>query len=178
MVDISLLQSLSYVAAAIGVCVAAFYYMMMLRINQRNMRITLTNNLMQSWQSYENQRRWGELLNMEWRDYDDFEKKYGSDNNLDNFALRQSMFYQLNSLGELLRSGLADGDTLFSTVGVGATWIWLKFKSVLEENRRRYSGKYALSGFEYLADEMMKIRRVKDPDYKIPETFARYVPDK
>ena len=88
------------------------------------------------------------------------------------------MFYQLNSLGELLRSGLADGDTLFSTVGVGATWTWLKFKSVLEENRRRYSGKYFLSGFEYLADEMMKIRRVKDPDYKIPETFTRYIPDK
>jgi len=32
MVDVVLLQSLSYVAAAIGVCVAAFYYAVNLRI--------------------------------------------------------------------------------------------------------------------------------------------------
>ena len=28
---------------------------------------------------------------MEWKDYDDFEKKYGSDYNLDNYAKRMSV---------------------------------------------------------------------------------------
>ncbi len=41
MVDLALLQSVSYIAGAFGVCVAAFYYMMNLRISQRNQELTL-----------------------------------------------------------------------------------------------------------------------------------------
>ena len=37
MVDLSLLQSVSYIAGAMGVCVAAFYYVMMVR-NMENVR--------------------------------------------------------------------------------------------------------------------------------------------
>ena len=46
MVDLSLLQSVSYIAGALGVCVAAAYYVMNLRENRKNGRVTLTNNLM------------------------------------------------------------------------------------------------------------------------------------
>ena len=35
MVDLALLQSLSYVAGALGVCVAAVYYVMMVRNNEK-----------------------------------------------------------------------------------------------------------------------------------------------
>jgi hypothetical protein len=115
---------------------------------------------------------------MEWKDYDDFERKYGSDSNLNNFALRQSMFYQMDVLGNLLKSGLADSETIYNTIGMGAVWTWSKFKSVLEENRRRYTGKDAFSGLEYLANEMLTMKMQRDPSYKIPETFARYISDK
>jgi hypothetical protein len=41
MVDLALLQSLSYIAGALGVCVAAVYYVLNLRITQKNQELTL-----------------------------------------------------------------------------------------------------------------------------------------
>ncbi|MGD0804125.1 MAG: hypothetical protein ABSA11_08650 [Candidatus Bathyarchaeia archaeon] len=41
MVDLVVLQSASYAATTIGVCVAAFYYVMTLRSQQNNMKATL-----------------------------------------------------------------------------------------------------------------------------------------
>ncbi|MGD0805387.1 MAG: DUF4760 domain-containing protein [Candidatus Bathyarchaeia archaeon] len=41
MVDLTLLQSVSYIAGALGVCVAAIYYVMNLRISQRNQQLSL-----------------------------------------------------------------------------------------------------------------------------------------
>jgi len=177
MVDLVEIQAAYYMVAATGVLVAAIYYIINLRTSQKNMRITLTNNLMQSQLSEESWRKWIELMNMEWKNYDDFEKKYGSDYNPDNFSKRMNLWHSYNSLGNLLRSGLADRDTLYN-VGLRSTvWLWVKFKPVIEENRRRYGDKTAFSGFEYLATEMMKMARQKDPSYKIPETFTKYVHD-
>ena len=89
--------------AATGVLVAAAFYILNLRETMINRRINETNSLLEGFMSEEGQRRWGELLNMEWSDYDDFEKKYGSDVNLDNFAKRQSTFYLFDTLGNMLR---------------------------------------------------------------------------
>jgi hypothetical protein len=43
MVDLELLQSVSYMAGALGVCVAAIYYVLNLRISQKNQEISLKN---------------------------------------------------------------------------------------------------------------------------------------
>ena len=178
MVDLALLQSISYTAGALSVVLGVIYYVLNLRTSQRAMKITLTNNLLQTFVSEAHQKRWGELLNMKWSDYDDFEKKYGSDNNLDSFAKRQAVILQFDILGNLLRSGLADKETLYNCIQITAPWTWAKFKSVLMENRRLYSGKDMFTGFEYLAGEMMRMKLERDPSYKIPYTFAEYVPDK
>jgi len=82
MVDVVLLQSASYVAAAIGVCVAAFYYVMTLRSQQRNMKATLQTREAQLFMMLYNKTSSEEftkhLLNidsMEWSSYDDFKAK-------------------------------------------------------------------------------------------------------
>jgi hypothetical protein len=41
MVNLALLQSASYIAGALGVCVAAIFYVLNLRISQRNQELTL-----------------------------------------------------------------------------------------------------------------------------------------
>jgi len=177
MVDLAEIQAAYYMVAATGVLVAAIYYIINLRTSQKNMCITLTNNLMQSQLSEESWRKWIELMNMEWKDYDNFEKKYGSDYNSDNFSKRMNLWHSYNSLGNLLRSGLADRDTLYNAGLRTTVWLWVKFKPIIEENRRRYGDKTSFSGFEYLATEMMRMARQKDPSYRIPETFTKYVPD-
>jgi hypothetical protein len=176
LVDLVEIQAAYYMVAATGVLVAAVFYILNLRLNQRTLRINMTNSLLQFYTSVEGQRVWIELLNMKWKDYDDFEKKYGSDNNVDNYAKRQAVWNIYNNVGKLLKAGLLDRETIYNSGQTSVVWMWEKFKPIVEEHRRRYSGKDAHAGFEYVAGEMLKMKLASDPSYKVPETFAEYVP--
>jgi len=183
MVDIALLQSVSYIAGALGVCVAAIFYILNLRISQRNMKTTLETRKLQfvtsittQLLSEEGQRRYGELMNMEWTDYDDFEKKYGSDYNLDNYAKRMSMWNTFNTMGMLVREKLVESEVLYRINNIDPLFMWSKFKDVIAENRRRYGGKDNFSDFELLNDEILRVKLGRDPSFRIPETLTKYVP--
>ena len=167
MVDVTMLQSLSYVAAAIGVCVAAIYYAMNLREANRNRRITLTTNLMQSFISEVGCRRFIDIMNMRWKDFDDFYKKYDSTVNPDNFAKRNSFFNSCEVLGYQYRHGLIDIGTLNAACTEMITISWAKFKPIFDSYKRfgDYS-KHLYENFEYLANEMNKISLQRDPTHK------------
>lgn len=84
-------------AAAIGVCLAAVYYMLTLRTSQRNIRmslesrkIELTNNILNNLLFEDSWKGFADVMNMEWSDFDDFTKKYDSTVNPELFAKRMS----------------------------------------------------------------------------------------
>jgi hypothetical protein len=85
MVDLALLQSVSYIAGALGVCVAAFYYVMNLRETNRNRRITYTNSVLQHLYTEEGHRREMDCYAMQWTDFEDFKRKYDSRVNPENY---------------------------------------------------------------------------------------------
>jgi hypothetical protein len=183
MVDLSLLQSVSYIVGALGVCVAAIFYVLNLRISQRNMRQTLETRKLQFVTSIANQllsvegeRTYAELINMEWKDYDDFEKKYGSDYNLDNYAKRMSVWNTYNTLGMRVREKLIEPEVLYSITGTNPLLMWSKFKDLIAEWQKRYGGGDTLSDFRFLSNEILRIALSKDPSFKILETFMKYVP--
>ncbi|MCX6653761.1 MAG: hypothetical protein NTY03_01435 [Candidatus Bathyarchaeota archaeon] len=185
MVDLALLQSVSYIAGASGVCIAAIFYVLNLRISQRNMRQTLDTRKLQFVTSITNQltseegeRRYAELTDMEWSDYDDFEKKYGSDYNIDNLAKRMSVWKTYNTLGMLIREKLIEPEVIYAIDNVNSCFVWKQFKEVIAENRRRYGGKDNFSDFEFLNNEMLRIKSRMDPSYKVPDTGGKYVPEK
>jgi hypothetical protein len=192
MVDLALLQSVSYIAGASGVCIAAIFYVLNLRISQknqeisqRNMKTTLETRKLQFVTSITSQliseeghRRYGELLNMEWKDYDDFEKKYGSDYNLDNYAKRWNVWKTYNTLGMLVREKLIEPEVIYKIDTANVCFIWNKFKDIIMEQRKRYGMKDDLSDFEFLYNEIHRVALSRDPSYKIPETLTKYVPDK
>ena len=185
MVDLALLQSVSYIAGASGVCIAAIFYVLNLRISQRNMRQTLetrklqfVTNITNQLNSEEGHRRYTELINMEWKDYDDFEKKYGSDYNLDNYAKRMNVWKTYNTLGMLVREKLVEPEVLYRINNIDPLFMWSKFKDVIKEQRKRYSPEDDLSDFEFLYNEIYRVALSRNPSFKIPETLTHYVPDK
>jgi hypothetical protein len=146
MVDLVLLQSVSYIAGASGVCIAAIFYVLNLRISQRKMKQTLETRQAQFYTqiyshltSEDSQRRWADAMNMEWRDYDEFEKKYGSDEHPEILAKRSSALYELSGVGYLLRKGLIDRGTAYSLAEVQGLWLWKKFEPIVREQRVRYN---------------------------------------
>ena len=190
MVDLALLQSVSYIAGALGVCVAAIFYVLNLRISQRNQELTLkaqqqtletrklqfVTSITSQLISVEGHRRYFELLNMEWKDYDDFERRYGSDYNLDNAAKRLNVWKTYNTLGMLVREKLIEPEVIYKIDTANGCFLWNKFKDIIPEWSKRYGGGDALSDFKFLSDELLRIALSEDPSFRIPETLSKYVP--
>jgi hypothetical protein len=117
-------------------------------------------------------------MNMEWTDYDDFERKYGSDFNPDNYAKRQAVLGSFDTLGQALKRGLIDRDLLFERVGKTPIFFWKKFEGVIKEIRGRYNQPTSMIHFEYLAEDCRRYMQERGFDTTIPDTFYTYVPDR
>ena len=185
MVDLVEIQAAYYMVAATGVLVAAVYYVMTLRTTQRNMkqtletrRIGLVDSLITRTINVEGYKRFFELLRYEWKDYEDFERKYGSENNVEAASKRFAIWHDYNSTGMMLRKGLVEAEDLYDMGMIGVIFLWEKYRPIIEENRRRYNGQNYLRDLEYLAGEMLRVVRERDPSYRIPEALDKYVPDK
>ena len=181
-----MIESIPYVLTGIGIIVSILYYASVLRNANQTQRLQLETRRMQiimeidqEMKSYETYKKIIELLNMQWEDYDDFENKYGSDNNPESFATRYSLLYRLNSIGILVRDGFFDAETVYDLLGeVSTIWLWKKFESVIMETRRRYNVPNALKHFEFLYNELIKVREKKGINVPVTETFTKYIPEK
>jgi len=179
------LQAVSAVATATGVCFAAYYYIKTLKNTQKNMdltletrRIGLLREVMRDISNFEGWKNSIEVMGYQWENYGDFENKYGTGNNQDAASKRYAFWTQWNSVGSMLRKGLVNAEDLYDTGLIFSLWVWPKYQTIIEEMRRRYWGKAYLSDLEYLHGELMKVKLRRDPSYKIPETYGRYIPDR
>ena len=163
MVDLVVLQSLSYVAAAIGVCVAAIYYAMVLREQRRNMKMNLETrqaqllmSILNRWTEPEHNKRWQTTLwNMNWVDYDDKMKKYpwGSPELIDEGTL----WNYFESIAVLVEEGLVDVKILSKLVAGDLIQFWEKYGPPLLEMRRRRGISVLYVKTEFLYHELKKI---------------------
>ncbi|MGD0805723.1 MAG: hypothetical protein ABSA11_16805 [Candidatus Bathyarchaeia archaeon] len=176
MVDLGEIQVAYYMIAATGVLLAAAFYVINIRAQNRNREAQLFMNIFKDLTSNEFMRNTHELMYMEWSDYDDFERKYGSDNNVENYVKRMTTFYWYNGLGLLLEDKLIDESMVYGALGSSVTIYWEKFKDVLLRGRGLYGPELWL-GFEFLADRMAEVR-LKKGQVSPPKSALRYVPDK
>jgi hypothetical protein len=117
-------QTIGVLVTATSVTVAAIYYASTLgeARKSRHMQLLLQNiSILQNEDSY---KRYVTLMNNEWKDYDDFEKKYGSDNNPDNYAMRSSMWTWYNNLGYMVSKKFISAEEVFELQGEGTLWAW------------------------------------------------------
>jgi len=181
---------MSIVFTGISVSLAAFYYIMTLRNTQKNQELARktqehaletrrTQLLMQIYQelsSEDSMRRFADVMNMEWEDYDDFERKYGSDDHPEQFAKRLSVWRTFQGIGLLLRDGLVDAEGLYDLIGSAVFFMWVKWESIFKEFRVRYTLPDDYELFENLYLELMKVRRRRGISEDPPETGLKYIP--
>ena len=162
MVDLSLLQSVSYIAGALGVCVAAIYYVMNLKETTKNRRITYTNSVMQQLYSEEGVRRELDCYMMQWTDFEDFKRKYDSTVNPESYSKRMSLWYMYDMMGYLYKSGLIDLNTVANVGGSFPFWDWFRFKPIVEGYRKDAFGPRGFSNWEHLAEAVLRVRESFD----------------
>ena len=166
MVDLALLQSMSYIAGALGICIAAVYYVMNLRETTRNRKVAYTTNFMQQFYSKENSRRYIDLNQMRWNNHDEYLKKYDSRVNPENFADRWSFFGMFDVLGYQVKTGLIDLDTIYELNWAPVLMMWIKFKPIIDAYKKTDYGEDQYANFEYLAHELWRLKKKRDPLWK------------
>ena len=180
-----MIEYLPLVLTGIGIIISILYYASVLRNANKTQQLQLETRqaqlytqIIQELFTTEYMKKSIHMLKMEWEDYDDFERKYGSDNNEDSYAERYSFWYFMNNIGFLLQENLINVKTANAIVSQFALWNWEKFKDVIYTQRQVYNMPDFMEGFEYLADELTKYRASMGLSTEPPEGYGSYQPEK
>jgi hypothetical protein len=155
LVDLALLQSVSYIAGALGVCVAAAYYVL-------NMRATLQTRqaqlLMQIYDRVNNEdftRNWAETNYFwKWTDNEDYWKKYGA--NLEEYPKLKNVIDTYEGIGAILENKLVSPKMIYGVLRADPILYWEKFSPLMKEFAEKAGESLMYPGFELLCDEMRR----------------------
>ncbi len=150
MVDLALLQSVSYIAGALGVCVAAFYYIMNLRFEQNNMKTTLETRqaqlFMGVYQTYVNKELHRDIeivLSAQFVDFEDWLSKYGPTSNPEGHAKFDSVLSYMEGLGSLVKRGLIDPSYVVELLGLEVLYTHQKYREIISGMRKAFPFLYS-----------------------------------
>jgi hypothetical protein len=172
MVDQATIQTISIVFTGISISLAAFYYINTLRNTRKNQQLTLETRQAQLFMSLYETHRSPELRKLytrvrdrEWTDFEDWQKKYGPENNPDASIEYQSLMNFFDGVGLLVKRGLIDISLVHDLMFISTNRIWNLHKSVIY-NVRISSGYPSLwEHFEYLSNELIKYHE-ENPELK------------
>ena len=152
MVDIS---TVSIGVAPAGVFAAAIYYVFQLRHHGKMRQTDLVIRLSSEFKSREFLEAFVDTFEVEFKDYDDFVKKFGrpiSKSQVPMSFMMMGNFFE--EIGILFRNGLIDASLVSQLFPISE--MWEKMKPVLEGMRREYHDPRLYEWFEYLCNEMQK----------------------
>ena len=147
---------ISAVIAAAGVLVGVAYYILDMRNQSRVRQTELLARLRSAFTSDDFLTALVKTRNLEFEDYNDFAKKYGSitlETPLNIAVLKIANYF--DEVGFLLHRGLVDADLIgeFMTFSIAASWN--KLKPLIEGYRKETNSRFS-HWFEYLVNEMKK----------------------
>jgi len=165
MVELAEIQAAYYMVAATGVLVAAVYYVMNIRYNKKAREMEICRSFASDYVSEQGMQRYGTIMSMEWKDYEDFMKKYGY-SNPEMFKLWTSQFFAFEMWGILIKSKIINADLIYDLGAYGAIKAWEKFKPIIEGRRGISWGHDYMINAEYLAIECLKIKMKHDESFE------------
>jgi len=162
MVDII---DISAMVAAAGVVVGVVYYILDIRHDKKAREMELCRLVTSDLATEQGMKRYAIMMNMEWKDYEDFMEKYGY-SNPEMFSKWTSQFLIWENLGVLIKSKVVTAEKLYDTGGVGPILGWEKFKDIIQRRRDVAWGQDFWSNAEFFAREMLRIKMKKDASFK------------
>jgi hypothetical protein len=173
LVDLNLLQSVSYIAGALGVCVAATYYVMTLRITQNNLKANLETrqaqllmNIYERWAVPNFQDAWLSITKWQWRDYDEFTAKYMNDK--ESSRIMNLVGSLLEGLGVYVKRGFIDATLVDDLMSSYVVVFWQKLGPIFIEYRKRMNSPTSLEYGEYLYNVIYEIWMREHPESPRP----------
>jgi len=152
------IQTVSVMLASASVIVGVIYYALQLRHQNRMRQTDLVMRLYLLWDSKEFRDMLMEVHNLQFKDYEDFVKKYGPwlSKGPAQTAITVVASYYLR-VGFLLYKKIIDIDFIYNLIGfLPIKLYWEKTKPVTIGLREQYNDPRIFGWVEYLYDEMKK----------------------
>jgi hypothetical protein len=148
------ITEISAIVAAVGVLVGVVFAVLELRTIVKARKTDLTMRLASAWHSEGLMEKWLKIMNLEFRNYSEFKKRYGArHSNNPEYSALYTVLEHFEVQGYLLHRKMIDFD-LAEMSPVSATWR--KTKPIIEGWREEYNMPRQNEWFEYLYDEMQK----------------------
>ena len=168
------LQTVGVLVTAASVTIAAIYYMFTLRINMKTQQLaaksqeqTLETRQTQLFMQVVDKmdQKWTDdffevLEKWEWKDFNDFEKKYGGFSH----PKLTHVFGALEHVGILVHEGLLNPRLLWYWQGSFPTSLWFKYKPIILELRARYEKPPKGQFGEYVEELALSMIKERDAD--------------
>lgn len=161
------IQTVSIAVASASVVAGVIYYS--LQIRHQNLQIQHQNKIRETdllvrivpWvniSSSELQHAVIKTLKIEYKDYDDFVKRYGElhSEKPEQEAILAVINY-FEGLGILVKRKIVDIDLVYDFWGPDLNTIWGKLKPIIEGEKKKWN--YSTLNIEYLFNEMKKIEK-------------------
>jgi hypothetical protein len=161
-----MIEYLPLVLTGIGIMASILYYTSVLTNANKTRKTQMLMDLYQTYRDPKFAEAWGEMMDQEYSDFEDYWRKYGSDTNRVAWNKWQSVARVFHGIGVLLRRGMVDIELVEELLANIVFISWYKMGPIVIGFRERAknmhggkgnSTKYdQLSGFEYLYNELNK----------------------
>jgi hypothetical protein len=160
MVDLALLQSVSYIAGALGVCVAATYYIVMLNSNRKTRQAELILRMMQMHASETINKAFNSVMwEQKFKTPKEWIENYGPITNPEAYQRLLAVYIYLNGLGMMAKEGMIPEKMIIDALTSAPILLaWKRFEPIVGMWRSRYEDEAYLEGFEYLAKKTMEYK--------------------
>ena len=158
MVEITYQMVLSTIQT-IGILIGIYYYIMTLRNQNRTRQEQWLLQLYHSKADHEAMQRFFKYMEATWDDYEDYLEKYDSSVNTEYASIRHSIWNFYNSLGLIVKEGKVDINMVYSLYNWRIIAEWFKGETIIKRLREGVLGPDHNVYFEYLADEMIRMRQ-------------------
>ena len=143
--------------AATGVLIAAIYYILNIRTTLQTRQAQLFMPIYVTYSSVEFIKARNEVMNYQFKDFDDYLSKYGYEVNPDAAAKGTMINAYLEGIGVLMKRGLIDPSIVDDLMSGVIITYWEKYQSYLLEYRKRHDWPQAGEYVEYLYNKIKPI---------------------
>jgi hypothetical protein len=172
LVELAEIQAAYYMVAATGVLVAAAYYVLNIINSNKLRRTEIVRDIIERHNGYELMKNWYHTMNIEYKEINELLEYLKRDN--ESWLKLSTIWAYHDRLGYLLKEGYVTPETMFNLGGYSSVFLWMKFEPLDIVWKKEYGECYE-PYVKYLAFEMMRIWKAREPDLPFTEQFSKYL---
>jgi hypothetical protein len=164
------IEVIALVLTGLSITASIVYYTSTLRNTSKSQQIQMLQRLHDSKYDVEGLKNYFELMSLKWENFDDFFQRYGGRMHPEMAAKHESQTSYFEGLGVLVKNNVIDVESVYEITGNRIISFWFRFETIIKGFRQGVGfgpgDDYAVN-FEYLANEMIRIRKEKGANFPI-----------